>query len=108
MPVMFGFNAIALFCQKTNLKLSQVSDLNALFSVLQMRDIITLIWCGLSDGARYKRKTEDPNYPKFEATEEDVGDWLTDSPEVFTMAQNMFIESNPKPVEGEKKSQESP
>jgi hypothetical protein len=82
-PVKFGFNSMALFGELTGYKLAQMQNLGA---ELTMRDVITLMWCGLKEGARKAGK-------EFDASMDDVGDWIDESPEAISGMMNIYTKS---------------
>jgi hypothetical protein len=97
-PVRFGFNALAEFCKLTGVK---IGNIDALGSNMDFGHIRALVYCGLKDGARKAGVN-------FNATVEDVGDWMDESKEAIAEAFDEFIASQaPAPTE-EKKSQDNP
>jgi hypothetical protein len=69
-PVRFGWNAIAYFTRATGIPMANMEEVMARMDAQHMTE---LVWAGLKDGAR---KEGEP----FDATWEDVGDWLGDNP----------------------------
>lgn len=70
-PIKFGFNAISEFGELTSRTIDQINNLNT--NTLTMKDLMTLCWCALKQGARREGKP-------FDYTLEDVGDWLDENP----------------------------
>jgi hypothetical protein len=87
-PVKFGFNSLALFGELTGYKVAQMQSLG---SELTMKDVITLMWCGLKEGARKQGK-------EFNASIEDVGDWIDEAPEAISGMMNIYSSSQAPPV----------
>jgi hypothetical protein len=81
--VKFGFNTMALFGELTGYKVSQMQNLG---SELTMKDVIRLMWCGLKEGARKAGKD-------FNASVEDVGDWIDESPDAISGMMNIYSSS---------------
>ena len=88
-PVKFGFAALMNFCDIAGYKLN---DLGRLGEDMSLGDAVTLIWCGLKDGARADKK-------KFDTSIEDVADFLDDDISALNDVLAVFAESF---TEGEK------
>jgi hypothetical protein len=70
-PIKFGFNALMEFGDITNRTVDAINKINP--ASLTMRDLLTLCWCALKQGARKEQVA-------FDATIEDIGDWMDDNP----------------------------
>ena len=81
--VKFGFAALMQFTDATGYTLAQ---LDALGDSLTLSQAIELIRAGLKQGARVEGE-------KFNATSEEVADWLDESPGALEEALAIFTES---------------
>ncbi len=91
-PVKFGFNTLAEFGRLTGITLS---GLQRLGDTLTIAHVITLIWCGLKEGAR---KEGNP----FDFDEYAIGEWLDEDPNLVAEMMEHYGESQ-APVEKSKK-----
>lgn len=73
-PVKFGFNALIEFSESTGRTIEDLNNIN--INSFSLRDLMLLCWCALKQGAR-KEGLE------FDATVEDIGDWMDDTPEAL-------------------------
>jgi len=87
-PLKFGFNTLADFGRKTGITLSGLQKLG---DTLTIANVITLIWCGLNEGAR---KAGIP----FDVDEYTVGEWLDEDPNLVAEMMEHYGESQ-APVE---------
>jgi hypothetical protein len=82
-PVKFGFAALMQFTDATGYTLAQLDSIG---DSLTLSQAIELIRAGLKQGARVEGE-------KFNATPEEVADWLDDSPEALEQVLAIFTES---------------
>jgi len=87
-PLKFGFNTLAEFGRKTGITLS---GLQTLGTTLTIADVITLIWCGLKEGARKE------GIP-FDVDEYTVGERLDEDPNLVAEMMEHYGDSQ-APVE---------
>ena len=81
--VKFGFAALMQFTDATGYTLAQLDSIG---DSLTLSQAIELIRAGLTQGARVEGE-------KFNATAEDVADWLDDSPGALEEVLAIFTES---------------
>lgn len=89
-PVCFGWNALAEYENLTGQSLLQFANAEN----LSIGNTIKLVYVGLMYGS--KKDDQDVGF-----TIEDVGDWLTDNPEIVSDVMDVFVKSMPDP--GKKK-----
>jgi len=82
-PVKFGFAALMQFTDATNYTLAQLDSIG---DSLTLSQAIELIKAGLKQGARVEGE-------KFNATSEEIADWLDESPEALEQVLAVFTES---------------
>lgn len=82
LPVRFGFNALREFSRMTGMTLAQLESMG---SDMTLDQAITLMFCGLKDGAR-KEKTQ------FRYSVDDVADWIDDDEELIEKVFKVFEE----------------
>jgi len=92
-PVKFGFNTLAEFGRKTGITLSGLQKLG---DTLTIANVITLIWCGLKEGARKE------GIP-FDVDEVTVGDWLDEDPNLVAEMMEHYGDSQAPVSNGKKK-----
>lgn len=90
-PVRFCFNALAEFCRMNNMTLAQMEKMG---NEMTLDMALTLIYCGLKHGARYEKRA-------FDFDIYDIGDMMTDNPEMLNDCMKAFGDSQAKP--GDKK-----
>lgn len=79
-PVRFGFNALREFSRVTGMPLAALSNLQ---HDITLDQAITLVWCGLKDGAR---KDKMP----FKMAVDDVADLMDDDASILEKAFEIF------------------
>lgn len=79
-PVRFGFNALREFSRVTGMPLASLSNLQ---HDITLDQAITLVWCGLKDGAR---KDKMP----FKMAVDDVADLMDDDATILEKAFDIF------------------
>uniref|UniRef100_UPI00398185C1 hypothetical protein n=1 Tax=Salmonella sp. s60093 TaxID=3159721 RepID=UPI00398185C1 len=79
-PVRFGFNALREFSRVTGMPLASLSNLQ---HDITLDQAITLVWCGLKDGAR---KDKMP----FKMAVDDVADLMDDDATILEKAFEIF------------------
>tara|TARA_R100000951_G_scaffold57125_1_gene47975 strand:- start:2788 stop:3090 length:303 start_codon:yes stop_codon:yes gene_type:complete len=82
-PVKFGFAALMQFTDATGYTLAQLDSIG---DSLTLSQAIELIKAGLKQGARVEGE-------KFNATSEEIADWLDESPEALEQVLAVFTES---------------
>jgi hypothetical protein len=82
-PVKFGFAALMQFTDATGYTLAQLDTLG---NSLTLSQAIELVRAGLKQGARVEGE-------KFNATPEEVADWLDDSPGALEEVLEVFTNS---------------
>jgi hypothetical protein len=82
-PVKFGFAALMQFTDATGYTLAQLDTLG---DSLTLSQAIELVRAGLKQGARVEGE-------KFNATPEEVADWLDDSPGALEEVLEVFTNS---------------
>lgn len=82
-PVKFGFAALMQFTDTTGYTLAQLDTLG---DSLTLSQAIELVRAGLKQGARVEGE-------KFNATPEEVADWLDDSPGALEEVLEVFTNS---------------
>ena len=82
-PVKFGFAALMQFTDATGYTLAQLDSIG---DSLTLSQAIELIKAGLKQGARIEGE-------KFNATSEEIADWLDESPEALEQVLAVFTES---------------
>jgi len=87
-PVRFGFNAMAMFGEMTGLKISEIERIT---SSMTIQNAISLVHCGLKDGARKAGKP-------FEYTQMDVADWLDERTQALSEILGVFVNSQARDV----------
>lgn len=92
-PVKYGMNALRLFCEASNISLS---DLEQLGNSMSLDHAINLVWAGLKDGARVEKKA-------FDLSSEDVADLIDEHPTLVAECIELFMVSFLKPTATEKK-----
>ena len=80
-PIKFGFNALRNFSNLTGISLKEMETLG---EEMTIDAAITLIWCGLKDGARASKET-------FIMTIEDVADAMDEDMTIIDRAMKVFI-----------------
>jgi len=82
-PVKFGFAALMQFTDATGYTLAQLDSIG---DSLTLSQAIELIKAGLKQGARIEGE-------KFNATSEEIADWLDETPEALEQVLAVFTES---------------
>ena len=82
-PVKFGFAALMQFTDATGYTLAQLDSIG---DSLTLSQAIELIKAGLKQGARVEGE-------KFNATSEEIADWLDETPEALEQVLAVFTES---------------
>lgn len=82
-PVKFGFAALMQFTDATGYTLS---DLDTIGDSLKLSEALELVKAGLKQGARVEGQS-------FNASLEDIADWLDDNPEALEEVLNLFTAS---------------
>ena len=82
-PVKFGFAALMQFTDATGYTLAQLDSIG---DSLTLSQAIELIKAGLKQGARLEGE-------KFNATSEEIADWLDETPEALEQVLAVFTES---------------
>jgi len=82
-PVKFGFAALMQFTDATGYTLAQLDSIG---DSLTLSQAIELIKAGLKQGARIEGE-------KFNATSEEIADWLDETPEALEQVLTVFTES---------------
>jgi len=95
-PVRFGFNAMAMFGTMTGLKISEIEKIS---SNMTIQNAISLVYCGLKDGARKAGKP-------FDHTETDVADWLDERTQALSEILGVFVSSQANTVKKKAGSQD--
>lgn len=85
-PVFFGFNALRIYCDITG---KAIGELDNLSETLTLGDAVTLIWCGLKDGARKKEK-------EFNLTMDELSDEFDSDMEALTRCLEVFAKFQSK------------
>tara|TARA_R110000744_G_scaffold226221_5_gene344617 strand:+ start:1389 stop:1706 length:318 start_codon:yes stop_codon:yes gene_type:complete len=92
-PVKYGFNALRLFCNASNIGLQ---ELEGIAENISIDHAINLVWAGMKDGARTEKKD-------FDLTTEDVADLIDVDFTVVKQCMDLFVSSFVKPSTEEKK-----
>jgi hypothetical protein len=98
-PVYFGWNALAIFEEKTGIGLSDIGD--AISAGMTTKVFIDFVYAGLVGGVK-KTKSE------HDFTSDDVGDWLDDyGVENMGKISEIYMEAMPM-VKDDKKKETKP
>lgn len=100
-PVSFGMNALAAFTSNAGLSLKELGNLQ---EILDLKNTLLLVHCGLADGHRKARKAGITT-GQFLLTIEDVGDLLDSDGEALQTILNTFAVSMPDAKTGNGKAQ---
>lgn len=92
LPVRFGFNALREFSRMTGMTLAELESLG---NDMTLDQAITMMYCGLKDGAR-KQKAP------FRYNVEDVADWIDDDEELIEKVFKVFEDQFSSDVEKKK------